>query len=135
MVRTSMDQHVYRFTLDPRQQVKTGLFFSKSDKWLMLLISIRVGKNQWLVHATYIDTLPSWEQLRTPLHFTPSELHIFKGTNLYGATLDRDHLWRMEWTACKALVGRANADWANLFTWSVVTVLEHPHLIQHSSLV
>ena len=96
----------------------------------MIIIS-RVGKN-WLVHATYLDTLPTQEQLRTPLHFTPSELEIFKGTNMYGATFDRDRLWRIEWTACQTLVGRANTDWANLFTWSVVLNTSAPY---HSSFV
>jgi hypothetical protein len=80
---------------------------------------MRAGR-KLLVHATYLDTLPTWEQLRTPLHFTSSELDIFKGTNLYGAALDRDHLWRIEWTACQSLVAGKNANWANLFTWSVV---------------
>ena len=73
-----------------------------------------------LVHATYLNTLPTWEQLRTPLHFTSSELDIFKGTNLYGAALDRDRLWRTEWIECQSLIASANANWANLFTWSVI---------------
>jgi len=82
------------------------------------MIISRTGKKS-LVHAIYLNTLPTWAQLRTPLHFTPSELDIFRGTNLYGAALDRDRLWRIEWTACRTLVGSANANWANLFTWSV----------------
>lgn len=79
-------------------------------------IDNRAGK-KLLVHEIYLDTLPTSEQLRTPLHFTASELDIFKGTNLYGATLDRDRLWRIEWTACQSLIRRANANWASLFTW------------------
>ena len=80
---------------------------------------IEVGR-RLLVHTTYLDTLPTWEQLRTPLQFTSSELDIFKGTNLHGAALDRDRLWKTEWNACQSLIASANANWANLFTWFVI---------------
>jgi len=95
-----------------RQWISTYI----SLHWILASEDNRVGK-ELLVHNTYLDTLPTWKQLRTPLHFTPSELDIFKGTNLYGAALDRDRLWRIEWTTCQTRIGRENADWANLFTW------------------
>ncbi|KAF8806342.1 SET domain protein, partial [Phlegmacium glaucopus] len=98
-----------------RQWISTYI----SLHWILASEDDKAGKKS-LVHAIYLDTLPTWEKLRTPLHFTPSELDIYKGTNLYGAALDRDRLWRIEWTACQTFVGRANANWANLFTWSVV---------------
>ena len=60
-----------------------------------------------------LDAMPTSEQLRTPIHFTSSELDIFKGTNLYGAALNRDRLWKTEWTA---FIANANAIWANIFS-------------------
>ncbi|EGO02860.1 hypothetical protein SERLA73DRAFT_165797 [Serpula lacrymans var. lacrymans S7.3] len=54
-----------------------------------------------LKHTHYLNTLPSSNDLRTPLHFTSDELDAFNGTNLYGATVDRECSWRSEWQACK----------------------------------
>ncbi|KAI0632805.1 SET domain-containing protein [Trametes polyzona] len=70
-----------------------------------------------LKHGPYIDTLPSPDKLRTPLHFTPAELDVFRGSNLYGATLDRRRDWETEWTQCKAAVSSAHPEWAEAFTW------------------
>ena len=70
-----------------------------------------------LAHYSYVNTLPAAGQLRTPLHFTPLELEMFKGTNLYGAALDRERDWRAEWSQCHAVIFDANSDWGNRFTW------------------
>lgn len=56
----------------------------------------------------------------TPLHFTTSELEAFKGSNLYGATLDRRRDWEAEWGQCQAVVSSANAKWGKVFTWYVL---------------
>ncbi|KAF8165589.1 SET domain-containing protein [Crassisporium funariophilum] len=70
-----------------------------------------------LRHDKYLDTLPAVESLRTPLHFTTSELNLFKGSNLYGATLDRDRHWRSEWEQCRKVIGQAEPQWGDLFSW------------------
>ncbi|KAH9960431.1 hypothetical protein BC827DRAFT_1260775 [Russula dissimulans] len=70
-----------------------------------------------LVHAPYLDTLPSPGQLRTPLHFTREELHALRGTNLYGATTDRRRVWEAEWEQCRADVSAVNVGWGKRLTW------------------
>ncbi|PPQ70443.1 hypothetical protein CVT26_013937 [Gymnopilus dilepis] len=70
-----------------------------------------------LAHFPYLNTLPSSEKLRTPLHFTPTELDLFKGTNLYGATQDREREWKSEWEQCQAAVSQVNNGWGDLLTW------------------
>jgi len=76
-----------------------------------------------LAHSKYLDTLPAPDKLRTPLHFSPSELALFKGTNLYGATLDRERDWKLEWEQCQASVVQANEAWGQLYTWLVQVTL------------
>ena len=51
-------------------------------------------------HGPYIDILPDPLQLRTSVYFTANELEAFRGTNLYGATLDRINMWKAEWEEC-----------------------------------
>ncbi|THH16441.1 hypothetical protein EW146_g4197 [Bondarzewia mesenterica] len=75
------------------------------------------GRNHALSHAPYLNTLPPPEQLRTPLHFTPTELEALKGTNLHGATLDRRIEWRKEWSQCQQVIACINTQWAESFTW------------------
>ncbi|KAF8622195.1 hypothetical protein AX15_007304 [Amanita polypyramis BW_CC] len=61
--------------------------------------------------------LPSPDKLRTPLFFTTSELEAFKGTNIYGATLDRQREWQAEHVNCLDAISKSSAEWAALFTW------------------
>jgi hypothetical protein len=70
-----------------------------------------------LAHHPYLKTLPAPHALRTPLHFTPVELEMFKGTNLYGATLDREREWQAEWRQCHAVIAGANSEWSEMFSW------------------
>ncbi|KZT69429.1 SET domain-containing protein [Daedalea quercina L-15889] len=70
-----------------------------------------------LAHWPYLKTLPSADKLRTPLHFTSTELEAFRGSNLYGATLDRHRDWQQEWTQCRGLFSTVNSAWAGEFTW------------------
>ncbi|TFK47247.1 SET domain-containing protein [Heliocybe sulcata] len=72
---------------------------------------------QSLRHFPYLNTLPSPPKLRTPLHFTDNELQAFKGTNLYGATLDRKRQWEAEWQRCRDLIKPINEQWAADLTW------------------
>jgi hypothetical protein len=50
-----------------------------------------------LHHRPYILTLPSLSDLPTSPTFTPAELALVRGTNLYHATLDRVDELRAEW--------------------------------------
>ena len=70
-----------------------------------------------LLHRHYLDTLPKSESLRTPLHFTPSELELFKGSNIYGAALDREREWKTEWNQCREEVSKFNTYLGERFTW------------------
>ncbi|EJD38215.1 SET domain-containing protein [Auricularia subglabra TFB-10046 SS5] len=66
-----------------------------------------------LDHGPYVDSLPSRAQLRTPLHFTPQELALLKGTNMAAATTDREADWRSECERCRAVLGH----WGEHLTW------------------
>ncbi len=68
-------------------------------------------------HLHYLNTLPTPDKLRTPLHFTSSELDLFKGSNLYGATLDRELEWKNEWEQCRKVIADTNSNWGEQFTW------------------
>lgn len=67
--------------------------------------------------------MPSTEKLRTPLHFSPPELDLFKGTNLYGATVDRERGWKSEWEQCRLALKQVNSRWDELFSWCVTFTL------------
>ena len=70
-----------------------------------------------LAHEPYLDTLPSADKLRTPLHFTHEELEAFRGSNLYGATHDRRRAWQEECNQCREAFAAVNPAWASEFTW------------------
>ncbi|KAH9071581.1 SET domain-containing protein [Lactarius deliciosus] len=73
--------------------------------------------HETLIHSPYLGTLPSPDRLRTPLHFSTEELDVLKGTNLYGATIDRRRAWEAEWEQCLADVSTVNAVWGKGLTW------------------
>ena len=75
------------------------------------------GSYDTLIHSPYLDTLPSPDRLRTPLHFSTEELDALKGTNLYGATIDRRRVWEAEWEQCLADVSTINAVLGKELTW------------------
>lgn len=62
--------------------------------------------------------LPDPSRLRTSLHFTESELDRLRGTNLYGATIDRRNEWEAEWEACRDDITMSNSYIANEYTWT-----------------
>ncbi|KIK39010.1 hypothetical protein CY34DRAFT_808768, partial [Suillus luteus UH-Slu-Lm8-n1] len=70
-----------------------------------------------LRHLPYLKSLPPPDALLTPLQFTPSELEAFRGTNIYGATRDRQECWNTEWNTCRAFIHAVNPDWAERYTW------------------
>ncbi|KAF8969398.1 hypothetical protein BDZ97DRAFT_1902516 [Flammula alnicola] len=85
--------------------------------WIISQQYERFRGSDTLLHARYLDTLPAPDKLRTPLHFSPAELELFKGTNLYGATMDREWEWRKEWNQCNEIVAQVNTFLGELFTW------------------
>lgn len=80
-----------------------------------------------LAHLLYLDILPGPDKLRTPLHFTSSELDAFKGTNLYGAVDTRRQEWQEEWQACRSVVEEHDKSMSADFTWSVRTSFDRDH--------
>ncbi|KAG1820129.1 hypothetical protein EV424DRAFT_1322967, partial [Suillus variegatus] len=70
-----------------------------------------------LRHLPYLKSLPPPDALLTPLQFTPSELEAFQGTNIYGATHDRQECWSTEWNTYQTFILAVNPNWAERFTW------------------
>ncbi|KAG2126885.1 uncharacterized protein EDB93DRAFT_245824 [Suillus bovinus] len=70
-----------------------------------------------LRHLPYLKSLPPADTLLTPLQFTPSELEAFRGTNIYGATRDRQESWNAEWNKCQTFIHAIDPDWAERYTW------------------
>jgi hypothetical protein len=112
-----MDLHISMFSLDHNTEYRVRATIVV-DQYSFIKLQSREG-NQNLFHYEYIHLLPSPDKLRTPHYFTASELEAFRGTNLYGATLDQRREWRAEYAECLAAISRANAEWAALFTWSL----------------
>ncbi|ORY30006.1 hypothetical protein BCR39DRAFT_530565 [Naematelia encephala] len=50
-----------------------------------------------LRHLPYINALPPCSELLTPLFYSPAELELLAGTNLYGAVHDREQELRAEY--------------------------------------
>ncbi|GAA5835729.1 hypothetical protein JCM11251_007411 [Rhodosporidiobolus azoricus] len=50
-----------------------------------------------LRHQVYVDNLPSSDSMRTTLYFSPAERELLRGSNLFGATEDRERGWKEEW--------------------------------------
>ncbi|KAG1721847.1 hypothetical protein EDB19DRAFT_1898262 [Suillus lakei] len=71
-----------------------------------------------LRHLPYLKSLPPADALLTPLQFTPFELEAFRGTNIYGATRDRQESWSAEWNQCRTFIHIVNPDWAERYTWN-----------------
>ncbi|CCM00966.1 uncharacterized protein FIBRA_03014 [Fibroporia radiculosa] len=70
-----------------------------------------------LAHWPYIRMLPAPDKLRTPLHFSDTELEALKGSNLYGATLDRRRDWQSEWEQCQKTIATVDLTWGEQFSW------------------
>ncbi|KIK34317.1 hypothetical protein CY34DRAFT_98234, partial [Suillus luteus UH-Slu-Lm8-n1] len=70
-----------------------------------------------LRHLPYLKSLPPPNAFLTPLQFTPSQLEAFRGTNIYGATRDRQEWWSTEWNTCRTFIHAVNPDCAERYTW------------------
>jgi hypothetical protein len=93
--------------------------FRVASKNPNVYLSSLAGSYDTLIHSPYLDTLPSADKLRTPLHFTTAELDGLRGTNLHGAMLDRRRTWEAEWERCRADVSAVSAEWGGALTWCV----------------
>lgn len=69
-----------------------------------------------LAHEPYISALPSPSSIRTPLYFSPAERALLRGTNLDGATRDREELWQNERAQALARL-QAPEEVKNAITW------------------
>ena len=78
---------------------------------------------QALRHFPYVQCLPPTETLLTSLYFTTAERELLRGTNLYGATLDRERDLRADWVQCLSLVQSVHPAWGDAFTWFVRALL------------
>lgn len=72
-----------------------------------------------LAHRVYVDSLPSIEEMRTPLYFNEEEMNFLAGTNLYGATKDREKAWREEWKALQVILDQGGVISGSTLTWFV----------------
>lgn len=71
-----------------------------------------------LRHRPYVDMLPNTSTLRTPLYFTPEEMELFRGTNIYAATIEQRLKWEEEWKGVVAAMSSAGSKKiAEEFTW------------------
>lgn len=50
-----------------------------------------------LDHRPYVELLPTPDSFRTTLYFSPQERELLRGSNLFGATEDREKIWDAEW--------------------------------------
>ncbi|EIW76691.1 SET domain-containing protein [Coniophora puteana RWD-64-598 SS2] len=57
-----------------------------------------------LRYKPYLDCLPSFGKLTTPMQFSEDELRAFAGTNIHGAVLDRRKQLKLEWETCQPLM-------------------------------
>ena len=88
--------------------------FSSQALFLSLPFSIAMSLFD---HLPYLQTLPTPDALRSPLHFNQDELLLLRGTNLYGATLDRRKARELEWERCRRYAATIRSVWKDRFTW------------------
>lgn len=96
--------HVCVFTLGIRSVSYTG-WYEVFDPPMYRFPTHRLIKRspdfpESLAHLPYLKILPKPEQLLTPLHFSDNELELFRGSHLYGATVDRRSVLHNEWQGC-----------------------------------
>ena len=107
---------------------------SPSQFFIHCLIKRSPEPPESLAHFPYLRILPKPEQLLTPLHFSEKELELFRGSHLYGATIDRRNVLHNEWQGClKYLTTTTNSDMhQQRYTWSVsksqVVIAPHRYL-------
>lgn len=70
-----------------------------------------------LLHGPYVDALPSEKDLRTPLYFNEEEMNFLRGTNVHGATVDRERDWRAEHRLLQDELQDRGVIAGELFTW------------------
>ncbi|KAL5524918.1 hypothetical protein ACEPAF_8787 [Sanghuangporus sanghuang] len=76
-------------------------------------------ENCLLRHRPYIDILPKAETLLTPLYFSEDELDLFRGTNVYGATLDQSRICMEEYRQLREAIGVHSPGISEMFTFDM----------------
>ncbi|KAF8897792.1 SET domain protein [Infundibulicybe gibba] len=117
-VTRSVAQRAISNLIDTTEIIDKGIWSER--QWICSYLCFHwiIGDARTFIHRPYLDSLPPANLLRTSLYFTKEELEYFKGTNLYGATLDRERHWIAEWSQCQSFVTATNSDWGSKFTWS-----------------
>ncbi|KAL5498100.1 hypothetical protein ACEPAH_2230 [Sanghuangporus vaninii] len=100
------------YSLTPRQLIcaYVGLHYT---------IGEADDENCLLRHRPYIDILPKAEILLTPLYFSEDELDLFRGTNIYGATLDRSRICMEEYWKLREAIAVHSPGISEMFTFDI----------------
>ncbi|KAG7097316.1 hypothetical protein E1B28_004677 [Marasmius oreades] len=96
-----------------RQCIATYLCFH------LILLPSDLDHFTFLRHGPYVLVLPPEEKMRTGLHFTPEEREMFRGSNLFGAIVDREKEYRDEWVQCLRVISECKASWGTAFSWEL----------------
>ena len=62
--------------------------------------------------------------MRTPLYFNEEEMNVLKGTNIYGATVDRERAWRAEHRALREELSAGGVIEGELLLWYVMSLVK-----------
>jgi hypothetical protein len=71
----------------------------------------RNGLPNELQHGIYLSSLPKDDGLQTPLYFSAEERDLLRGTNLHGATEDRERDWRAESDVVRTILKQEGLTW------------------------
>ncbi|KAL5510985.1 hypothetical protein ACEPAG_3704 [Sanghuangporus baumii] len=86
---------------------------------LHCMIGEAEDENCLLRHRPYIDILPKAETLLTPLYFSEDELDLFRGTNVYGATLDQSRICTEEYRQLREAIAVHSPGISKMFTFDM----------------
>lgn len=103
----------------PAEILTSETWSERQSIGLYLSLHSLIPSHPSLLHRPYVSALPHASTLRAAIHFTDDELLAFKGTNLYGATIDRTQLLREEWQKCRDLLQSCSSELAAKLTWEL----------------
>ena len=83
-----------------------------------------------LRHRPYLSILPSRDLILTPLYFSDGELELFRGTNLYQATIELRSSLERQFTSINMAVELQAKEIAQKMTLSVFVSLNSRSILQ-----
>ena len=114
--RTTIDHSLCLLSLDRKSRhVKSPFLFLTPTNQR----SSRVATTRLSIHRISIRSLCPVNLGRRCTSPTKAELDTLRGTNLYGATLDRHQVWETEWEQCHTDISTVSTEWGKEFTWCV----------------